>query len=203
MANLQKLKPAYLALIDLIREHRIKTLGKTGLIRVPKKTVGVIGSPNKVQSMVEALVADGILGVIQTKGKRRALVEEKNELVFNCARTAEQIQTYKRSLIIEGSLGIRVDDHAGNYYDMYRSGYDLLPQRLSTDQGKLFYYLVDHADTSIKRVALADLFHWTVPQISSRLNTIRRKLRRLGFSEEETERILPLYLRGEVVFRLV
>lgn len=203
MADLHKLKPEYLKLIKLIRDHRIETLGKTGLIHIPKEAVDKIVSPGNLERMADALVEDEILGVIETKGKRCAVVADKNELIFNCRQTAERMQAYKRSLIIEGSLGIRVDDHGGNYYDMYRNGYDLPPQRLSDDEGRLFNYLVDHADTPIDRDELANLFGWTVSQISSRLNTIRRKLTRLGFSRDQTMKILPPYLRRKVIFRLV
>ncbi len=203
MSELQKLKPAYLSLLDLLREHRIKTLGKKGLIRVPKIALTEIATPTRLQMMVDALIADGILGFIEIKGKKYPIVEEKADLVFNCVQTAEQIQIYKRSLIIEGSLGIRVDDHKGNYYEMYRNGHDLQRQRLSNDEGKLLYYLIDHANAPVKRSDLAVMFRLSVPQISTRLNTIRRKLTRLGFSEDQAARILPSYQRGQVVFQLV
>lgn len=203
MHDLEKIKPAYLALIDLLREHRIKTLGKTGLLRVPKKALAEIATPARLRIMIDALIADGVLAAIETKSKRLPLMEEKADLVFNCTQTAEQIQIYKRSLIIDGALGIQVDDHGGNYYEMYRNGHDLKPIRLSNDEGKLLHYLIDHANVAIERRALALMFRWTVPQISSRLNTIRRKLMRLGFSEEHVLRILPSYLRGQIVFQLV
>ncbi|HWO07794.1 MAG TPA: helix-turn-helix domain-containing protein [Candidatus Paceibacterota bacterium] len=193
-ADLKELKPVFLNLIDLIRSHRIKTLGKTTPVHVPKKEVDAIAAPHKLRRMFDALVADGILGGVEVKGK---------DVIFNNTQTAEQILAFRRSLIIEGSLGISVDDHGGSYYDMYRNGYDLRPQRLSDEEGKLLYYLVDHADTPVDREELATLYGWTVPQISSRINTIRRKLTRLGFSNEETMQVLPSYLRGKVVFRLV
>lgn len=192
-ADLKELKPVYLDLIDLIREHRIKTLGKTTPVHIPKKEVDIIAAPHKLQRMFAALVAEGILGGVELKGK---------EMIFPSTKTAEEMLAYRRSLIIEGSLGVRVEDHGGSYYEMHRNGYNLPPQRLSDDEGKLLYYLVDHVDTPVDREELSNLFGWDVSQISSRVNTIRRKLMRLGFSEEEAKRVLPSYLRDKVVFRL-
>ena len=193
-ADLKQLKPQYLKFIDLIRAHRIKELGKIGPTYVPKAEIKAIAPEYKIKRFIDRLINDGFLG--------SKIKENKSELVFNCLKTAEQIQEYKRSLIIEGALGIKVDDHDGNYYEMYRNGYDdLPPKRLSDEEGRLLYYLVDHADVEIDRDELANRFKLTPVQISSRLNTIRRKLTQLGFSEQEVEQIIPSYLRGKVVFK--
>lgn len=193
-ADLRELKPAFLDLIDLIRTHRIKTLGKTTPVSIPKAEIDAIAPPHKLQRMFEALSTEGIIGEI--KG-------DSGSLIFQRTQTAENMLAFKRSLIIEGSLGLQIRDHSGFYYDMIRSGYDFPPERLSNEEGKLLYYLVDRADKPVAREEIANLFRLSTAQISSRMNSIRRKLSHLGFSKEETEQILPPYLRDSVVFNII
>lgn len=103
-ANLADLKPQYLEFIDLIRECRIAELGKRGFIHVPKDAINSIASEHKIMRYIRQLHDEGILGDIEGATDSRvpfAAVEEDGEtnFIFNCQKTAEEIMSYKRSLI--------------------------------------------------------------------------------------------------------
>lgn len=200
--NLREIKPAYFALIDLIREHRVLELGKIGPTCIPKVKIDAIAPKHTLMQMFRQLVTDGILGSFNTKkGQPFFLMEGKDhsrEIILNCLKTAEEILTYKRSLITPGALGIQLEYNRRSLeYDMYRNGYDS-KVTLSNKQGVLLDFLIENSPVSRTEAALA--CELTPDQISSALNSVRRKLTRLGFTIEETQRIIPRYGRGKLAF---
>lgn len=207
-ADLKQLKPAYLKLIDLIHEHRIQELGKTGLTHIPKAAVDLIAPEHKLIPMLKQLAKDGILGsatnsedekdevFFTTEGKGKSQV-----MVVYCLKTAEEILVYKRSLIIPGALGLQVISHNGTFYKMYRNGYDGQETLSDKKEGPLLTFLIKHADTPVERVQVEVEYGLTSNQISSALNSIRRKVERLGFLREEVEMMLPRYGRSGLMFR--
>ena len=206
-ANLDVLKPIYLKLIDLIRDHRIRELGKTGQTHIPATEIEALTPPGRLHRMIEALVADQILDTFVGKDEdeeKLYLVEGKKGaemMIFDCRATAEQMLAYRHSLIIQGALGIQVEHVRGNYYELYRNGNDERI-RLTDKEGALLSYILDRADQEIGRTELAEACELTEAKLSTALNTLRRKIRQLGFTKEEVERMIPRYQRGPMKFNL-
>ena len=189
-ANLNELKPQYLELIDLIRRHRILELGKTGPTHIPKAEIDAIAPGNKIDRFLQALAGDGVIDEVVTRGK---------EMVINCRMTAEQMLTYRRSLIIQGALGLQVNSYRGAFYKMQRNGQDG-EEQLSDREGQLLSLLMEHPNEPVTREVATGECNLTDAKISSAMNSIRGKIGRLGFTDEEVAAMLPVYRRGELIF---
>lgn len=201
-ANLHDLKPAFLKLIDLLRKHRLQELGKTGLTHVSEEEVLGIENEFKIRTMLNALIADGVLTPFETlHGLEPYIVEETDTrtLVFNCLKTVEEIAAYRASLVIEGGLGVQIDEHGGSYYEVYRNGSESR-ERLSDREGTLLALLLEHANNPMPREDVARACDITPKQASDALNAIRKKMERLGFSKDEVYQMLPTYARDGIVF---
>lgn len=202
-ANLRELKPGFLALIDTLREYRLQELGKIGATHIPEERITSLEAPHKLHRMYRALIGDGVLGTFETtEGPMPFAIEEHDgvrEMVFDCRKTAEELVAYRTSLVIEGALALQIDTHNGNYYEMYRNGLEQRVQ-LSDLEGTLLALLIEHANTPMERAEVAQRCDMNVGQVSSALNSIRRKIEKLGFTEDQTRAMLRPYARGEVMF---
>lgn len=160
-------------------------------------------APHKLQRMYRALIGDKVIGTFETaEGPQPFAVEEHEgvrEMVFDCLKTVEELTVYRASLIIEGALGLQIDAHNGNYYEMYRNGFEQRV-RLSDLEGTLLAFLIEHANTAMERAEVARRCEMSPGQVSSTLNSIRRKIVALGFTEDESKVMLRPYARGEVMF---
>lgn len=198
------LKPEYLQLIDLLRRHREMELGKTGITRVPATEVAAIGPEHHIEQYLRALIEDEILRPINKDGKEVPYVTEgkgeSREMVVYCAKTTEEMLAYRRSLIIQGALGIQVDTHGGRFYEAYRNGYpeDRVP--LSDNEGCLLNSLISRPNVPRSREEVGSECGLSPKQVSNALNSIRRKLAQLDFTEEKVEEMLPRYARGSLMF---
>lgn len=196
-----KFKNAYLMFLDLIKKHRIKEFGKLGLTHIPKAEVEAVPGL-RLTTSIDQLLTDQILGLFK-KGSKEVKYNEKkkdgmNMLIVNCLKPAEEIANYKNSLIIEnGWLSVRVEPKGFDYI-LIRRNEATQSIKLSKKQGDLVVSLMNPENLTKSREELARLGNFrNVAQISYLRNEIRRKLEKLGFPREETEKMLPLYLRGK------
>jgi len=124
-ANQVEAKHRYLLLIDLLREYRLKELGKLGPTHIPKDNVDAITKGFKPEHMFSALIADGVIAKFDEGSNTPPLLiiqsEGVKEMVFDCIITAEKIAEYRASLAFEGPLAVELDARKGHYY-MYRTG---------------------------------------------------------------------------------
>lgn len=202
-ADLRELKPPYLKLVDLLCDHRLQELGKTGATHIPQEEVQAIENEFKLDKMFAALIADGVLDPFETEEGSRAFVLSDNdgvtEMVFNCLKSVEEMRAYRASLVIEGALGLQIDAHGGNFYEMYRNGHDKRV-RLSDREGELLSLLMEHANETLSRESVAERTQLTPKQVSDTLTAIRKKLESLGFSRSDVEEMLRPYTREGLMF---
>lgn len=194
-----QLKEAYLKFLDLIKKYRIKEFGKLGLTHIPKTEIKAMPGL-KLTASIDQLLTDQIIGFFK-KGSKKVKHDEKKKggidmLIVNCIKPAEEIENYKNSLIIEnGWLGVRVEPK-DFYYILTKRNEMAKSIKLSKKEGDLVVLLINEENQKKSRKELARLGNFrNVAQISCLKNEIRRKLEKLGFPREETEKMIPLYLR--------
>lgn len=195
-----QVKNAYLILLDLIKKYRIEEFGKIGLTRIPIAEIKAI-QDLKLETSIKVLANDRVLGPIK-KDSGEVLYYCDNQsgldiLVVDCIKTAEEITTYKNSLIIEeGWSSVRIEQK-GDCYILSKRDEARQSKKLSAKEGKLILLLMkpENSKKSREEIAKLDNFRDKM-QVSNLKNVIRRKLEAIGFSREETEKIMPSYSRG-------
>lgn len=197
-ADMGKLKEGYLEFIDLLRKCRIKeTLGKRGSTSVPMAEIKKIDGGTKTSRYLTQLAMDKVIQCTDPDSVQETIIvagNDPSEVCLDCLMTAEEILAYKNSLIIEGSLGIRVERVNNNYYELRRGGH---PEavRLTDHEGKLLTLLREKIGNVVPRSELRTVTGLVDGQISSTITSLRRKLEKIGFTHEQTKEMIPPYLR--------
>jgi hypothetical protein len=200
--ELANLKKAYFDLLDLIIKYRIKeVLGKTGLTFIPETEIDAIPDL-RLERCINALLTDKILGSFKN-GKKELISditkqEEIKVLVVNCLKTAEEMESYKNSLIVErGWPSLQVittsNKFGDNFYEIRRRNGSGQSVGLSSDEGKFLTFLLTENNLKKSRMEIVTGTDFNESQVSNFKNVIKKKLVSIGFSEEETERMLPPY----------
>jgi len=195
-----KLKNAYLIFLDLIKRYRIKEFGKIGLTHIPKTEIDAIPDL-RLEMSIEVLAKDRVLCPIKKNSKEVFFYYDGQNnseiMVVDCLKTAEEITTYKNSLVIEkGWLSVKVEPK-GDYYILSRRNGTGQSKRLSKSEGDLVSFLIKPENLKKTRAEIVRLTGLRdIVQISNLKNVIRKKLEAIGFSHKETEEMLPTYIRG-------
>ncbi len=199
----KRMKEPFLLFLDLITEYRIDTfLGKTGLTYIPQSKLDEIPGL-ELETYIKVLVKDKVLETIQKDDD--ALLWDKiddNEglkIIVDCMKSAEEIRVYKNSLNLkDGWASVRIDPplvRGSTRYKMFKGGIVDKVVNLSQREGKLMEYLKNEDNRNKARMMIADELSLTESQISNLRSNLRRKLRKLNFSEESISEMLPTYQR--------
>jgi DNA-binding CsgD family transcriptional regulator len=202
-AERASVKKAYFDLLDLIIKYRIhEPLGKLGLTRMPKSEVSAIPDL-KFNKSFEVLYNDKIIGILK-KDKKELLydivMQDRLEIIIvDCLKSAEEMTAYKNSLIVEtGWPSVRVDslgDEGSSRYEMRRRNGSGRMVELSNKEGVLLTFLLTENNLDKSREEVAAALHLTGARVSNFKNSLKRKLKTLGFTAEETSVMMRTYQR--------
>lgn len=198
----KRMKEAFLTFLDLIIIYRIKaTIGKTGLTYIPQSKLDEIQGL-ELETYIRQLINDKILGTIPKDSD--SLFWDKTadggdaEIIIDCIKSAEEIRVYMNSLVVEdGWVSIRIDppEREGAKYKMYKRSLVEKVIKLSHNEGKLMEYLKIEDNRNKPRTMIARELSLAEDKISNLKNNLKRKLRKLDFSEESLSQMLPTYQR--------
>lgn len=196
-------KKAYFDLLDLIIKYRIREpLGKLGLTHIPKSEVDAI-SGLKFNTSFEVLHNDKIIGILK-KGKKELLYDVVTQgkveiVIIDCLKSAEDMVAYKNSLIVEeGWPSVQVatlGTDASLRYEMCRRNGTGKKEGLSKKEGNLLTFLLKDNNLEKSRTEIARGMGWPSAKVSTFKNSLKRKLKKLGFSQKQADEMMHTYKR--------
>jgi hypothetical protein len=196
-------KKAYFDLLDLIIKYRIREpLGKLGLTHMPKSEVDAIPGL-KFNTSFEVLHNDKIIGILKKDTKEviyDVVTQDRLEIVIiDCLKSAEDMIAYKNSLIVEEGWPsvqvITLGTDASLRYEMTRRNGTGTTERLSKQEGDFLTFLLKDNNIERSREEIATGLELTNAQVSNLKNSLKRKLKTLGFSQNQVDEMMRTYQR--------